>query len=86
MWQPAVLPGITRLSRSAERKAAAVAYVRTRFGVAVDSDAADAVCLGVYVARNARRGGCGAVNRPRNFDDVTTPNRNRRLAIWKGTI
>jgi Holliday junction resolvasome RuvABC endonuclease subunit len=53
MWQTAVLPGVTRRTRSAERKAAAQAFARERFGVEVTEDAADAIAMATWVARNA---------------------------------
>jgi Holliday junction resolvasome RuvABC endonuclease subunit len=55
MWQPGVLPGVTWATRSAERKAAAVAFARERFGVQATEDEADAIALAVYVARTATR-------------------------------
>ena len=55
MWQPGVLPGITRQTRSAQRKAAAVAFARERFGVEVGEDAADAIALATFAARTASR-------------------------------
>jgi Holliday junction resolvasome RuvABC endonuclease subunit len=55
MWQPAVLPGITNRSRSTGRKAAAIALARDLFAVEVGEDAADAIGLAVYVARNVTR-------------------------------
>ena len=55
MWQPATLPGVTQRTRSAERKAAAVAFARERFNVEVGEDAADAIALAVFVARTATR-------------------------------
>jgi Holliday junction resolvasome RuvABC endonuclease subunit len=55
LWQPAVLVGINGRSRSAERKAASRAFVRGLFGLEVGEDAADAIGLAVYAARNASR-------------------------------
>lgn len=55
MWQPAVLAGVNQRTRSAERKAAAVAFARERFEVEVGEDAADAIALAVFVARTATR-------------------------------
>ncbi len=55
MWQTRILPGVTHRTRSAERKVAAQAFVRERFGLEVGEDEADAVALAVYVACNATR-------------------------------
>lgn len=55
MWQRAVLAGVGGRTRSAERKAAAQAFVLERFGVEVGEDAADAIAMAVYVARTATR-------------------------------
>lgn len=53
MWQTAVLPGVTNRTRSAERKAAAQAFARERFGVEACEDASDAIAMATWVARNA---------------------------------
>ena len=55
MWQTAILPGVTHRTRSADRKAAAIVFARQRFGVEVGEDAADAIALATWVARNATR-------------------------------
>jgi Holliday junction resolvasome RuvABC endonuclease subunit len=55
MWQPGILAGVTRVTRSAERKRAAQALVRELFGVEAGEDEADAIAMAVWVARNASR-------------------------------
>jgi hypothetical protein len=56
IWQPAVLPGFSPRMPSAARKVAAQLLVRQRFEVDVTADEADAIAIGLYVARNARIG------------------------------
>src|SRR5579862_2139046 len=53
MWQTSMLPGVTRWTRSELRKAAAVRWVRERYGAEVGEDAADAIVLATWVARNS---------------------------------
>jgi Holliday junction resolvasome RuvABC endonuclease subunit len=55
MWQPAVLAGVTRQTRSAERKQAARTFVRQGFGIEVGEDEADAIALATFIARTATR-------------------------------
>lgn len=54
MWQTRLLPGVFTRTRSADRKAAAIAFARDVFGVVVTADEADAIALAVYTVRNAR--------------------------------
>lgn len=54
MWQPRTLPQFTPRMRSAERKTAAIALVRERFGRQLEENAADAACLALYAARHTR--------------------------------
>jgi Holliday junction resolvasome RuvABC endonuclease subunit len=56
MWQPAMLSGLlpARADRGA-RKAAALRWVRSTFGVEVTEDEADAITMATYVLRNATR-------------------------------
>jgi Holliday junction resolvasome RuvABC endonuclease subunit len=56
MWQPRLLPGVSYRTPSAARTAAPIEFVRQHFGVAAEEDAADAICLALWSARNATRG------------------------------
>jgi len=54
-WQTSLLAGVGYRTKSADRKLAAQAFVRERFGFEATEDEADAVCLGVYTLRHATR-------------------------------
>jgi Holliday junction resolvasome RuvABC endonuclease subunit len=52
VWQKALLTGlITGKSESADRKRAAIIWVRATYGVAVSEDIADAIGIGTWVIR-----------------------------------
>lgn len=56
LWQVSgMLAGVSHRTRSAERKAAARAFALKHYQVDVGEDAADAICLGTWAARNATR-------------------------------